>query len=71
MANTKTCDCGKENWRVIHYRHNHSAFESPKYGFHHSEWSKIECTKCGNIFSSKAKYVGSLPRVEGDCVYLE
>lgn len=34
MANGKTCACGRENWVVIHYKHNHSYFETPKGGWH-------------------------------------
>lgn len=67
MSNMKTCSCGKENWIVIHYKHNHSAFESPKYGWHSSAYSVIQCNKCGQVFSSKSKYVDSLPQVKGGC----
>lgn len=69
MANMKTCKCGKENWIVIHYRHNHSAFQYPKYAKHTSVYSKIQCQKCGNVFSSKSKFVDDLPRVTGGCCY--
>lgn len=67
MSNMKTCNCEKECWLVIHYKHNHSAFQSPKYGWHASAYSQIQCWKCGAVFSSKAKYVDTLPRVEGGC----
>nr|DAF85301.1 MAG TPA: C2H2 type zinc-finger protein [Siphoviridae sp. ct8aS59] len=65
MSYMKTCNCGKENWLVIHYKHNHSAFESPKYGWHKSAYSVIQCQKCKTIFSSKSKYVDNLPQVKG------
>ena len=71
MANGKTCNCGREHWVVIHYQHNHSAFESPKNGFHHSQYSVVQCRKCGNAFSTKAKYVEVLPRVKNGCLFLE
>lgn len=45
MSRMKTCNCGRENWLVIHYKHNHSAFESPKYGWHSSVYSVIQCKK--------------------------
>lgn len=67
MSNMKTCKCGRENWIVIHYKHNHSAFEFPKYGWHNSAYSQIQCKKCGHVFSSNAKYVEQLPIVEGGC----
>lgn len=67
MSYMKTCNCGKENWIVIHYKHNHSAFESPKYGWHKSVYSVVQCQKCGIIFSSKSKYVDNLRQVEGGC----
>lgn len=67
MSYMKTCNCGKENWIVIHYKHNHSAFESPKYGWHESRYSVIHCQKCNAIFSSKSKYVDNLPQVNGGC----
>lgn len=61
MANGKTCACGRENWVVIHYKHNHSYFETPKGGWHRSDYSTIECKKCGHVFHTKAKYVDTLP----------
>ena len=70
MANGKTCNCGRECWVVIHYQHNHSVFGS-KDGPHHSQYSMVQCTKCGNVFSTKAKYVEVLPRVKNGCLFLE
>ncbi len=69
MSYMKTCNCGREHWTVIHYKHNHSAFERPKYGWHPSVYSVIQCSKCGTVFSSKAKYVDDLPQVEGGCCH--
>lgn len=69
MSVMKTCDCGRENWEVIHYKHNHSYFEHPKGGWHKSDYSIIRCKKCGKGFSSKSKYVDNLPRVSGGCSY--
>lgn len=70
MSMTRTCRCGRDNWVVIHYKHNHSYFESPQGAMHWSEWSKIECKKCGHVFSSKAQYVDQLPMIEGGCIYM-
>lgn len=45
---------------VVHRRHNHSHFESPKGEEHYSLYSTVRCTKCGAIGSTKAKYVDDL-----------
>lgn len=66
MSVMKTCGCGREYYVVIHYKHNHSHFESPKGARHYSEYSKLQCKKCGAVFSSKAKYVDELPKEEID-----
>lgn len=66
MSVRRTCGCGKENYVVIHYKHNHSWFEAPKGARHPSQYSMIKCKKCGWVFSSKAKYVDNLPREEVD-----
>lgn len=66
MSSGKACICtekNKNNWVVIHYRHNHSAFETPKYGKHDSAYSIVQCKKCLMVWSTKASYVESL-RVE-------
>jgi hypothetical protein len=42
---------------VLEYKHNHSAFETPKYAYHPSEYSTLICTKCGWQWRSKAKYI--------------
>lgn len=46
------CTCGrkkndKTSLRILHYCCNHSAFESPKYGWHYSDYSQIICIKKG------------------------
>lgn len=51
----------KKNWRVRVRNGNYSAFESPKCGFHYSEYSTIECIACGHIWRTKARYVNDLP----------
>ena len=66
MSNMKTCGHGQENYVVIHYKHNHSWFESPKGGRHPSAYSMLQCKKCRAVFSSKSKYVDDLPREECD-----
>lgn len=50
----------KKNWVVIHRMYNISAFESPKYGRHPSDYSTVRCTKCGMIGRTKAQYVSEL-----------
>jgi hypothetical protein len=65
MASGKACICEKEkkdtkNWIVIHRKHNHSAFETPKYGCHPSDYSTVGCLKCGMLWRTKAKYVDCL-----------
>lgn len=57
MSMTRTCRCGRKYLRIYWYKHNHSAFETPKYGYHRSEWSKVVCIKCGHWWMSKAKYL--------------
>ena len=45
-------------WRVLQRRCNHSAFN----GYHQtpSEYSTIQCLRCGNAWRTKAEYVWSL-----------
>lgn len=57
MSEMKTCRCGREFQRITWYKHNHSAFERPKYGYHPSQYSKVICIKCGKNWMSKAKYL--------------
>lgn len=51
------------NWRVVHYRCNHSAFN----GYRHtcSDYSAVTCEKCGRVWRTKAKYVDNLPMMKG------
>lgn len=63
MSESFGCKCkvkDKSNWRVMHRKHNHSAFEFPKYGFHPSAYSTVLCLKCKAIGQTKAKYVDEL-----------
>jgi len=63
MSNSFGCKCNikdKNNWRVIHRYHNHSAFETPKYGEHSSKYSTVCCLKCRAMGQTKAKYVKDL-----------
>lgn len=64
MASGKACKCvvkDKKQWEVLHYKHNHSAFESPKYGEHSSQYSTVRCKVCGMVWHTKALYVEQLP----------
>jgi len=51
-----------KKWRVLHLKHNHSYFESPKGGEHPSNYSQIICIAKGCLgnFRTKANYVYSL-----------
>lgn len=67
MPSGKACMCenkDKNNWVVLHYKHNHSAFENPKYGEHHSDYSMVRCEVCGMVWSTKAGYVHSLRKID-------
>lgn len=64
MTKGNKCNCNKPDWVIIHYKHNHSAFESPKYAPHYSEYSTVYCNSCGGLWRTKAKYVESLPLSE-------
>lgn len=57
MSNMKTCNCDPKFRRVQIRNGNYSAFESPKYQFHPSDYSLIRCMKCGWVFRSNAKWV--------------
>jgi len=55
------CDIkNKDNWVIVCFIHNHSAFESPKYYPHYSDYSTVRCLNCGAIGRTKAKYVSLL-----------
>ncbi len=69
MAVSFGCKCevkDKKNWVVKHRNHNHSAFESPKYEEHYSEYSSVRCTKCHACGRTKAKYVCLLEDDKGE-----
>jgi len=64
MAAGCHCKCNVKdhnNWVVTVRNGNYSAFESPKNGFHYSDYSSVKCTKCGMIWRTKANYVVDLP----------
>lgn len=64
MGSGVRCKCDNPEWKVLHYKHNHSAFETPKYAEHYSEYSTIICMNCGHVWRTKAKYVEDLPLYE-------
>lgn len=69
MGSGQACVCktkDKRNWVVRHYKHNHSAFQTPKYGAHSSDYSMVQCKKCLRIWSTKATYVEGLALEEFD-----
>lgn len=61
------CKCGEprkkamEHWVVRVYHGNYSAFHG--YRFQKSAYSEVQCTTCGAIWRTKAKYVEELPVV--------
>lgn len=55
------CKCDNPKWVVLHYKHNHSAFSSPKYAEHYSEYSTVACKNCYATWRTKARYVDNLP----------
>ena len=67
MSESMHCICeGKlkdkiKNYRVVHRYHNHSYFQSPKGGEHHSRYSTVKCLKCKACGTTKASYVDILP----------
>jgi len=67
MSESFGCKCiikDKSNWRVIHRMCNYSAFESPKYGPHPSNYSTVSCIKCTSTGRTKAKYVNGLEDID-------
>ena len=63
MSHSFSCKCkikNKKNWRVMHRKHNHSYFESPKGAEHPSDYSTVLCLKCTGCGRTKAKYVDEL-----------
>ena len=64
MAKQNRCKCNNPDWEIIHYKHNHSAFESPKYDEHYSVYSTLYCKNCGGVWRTKAKYVETIKTKE-------
>jgi hypothetical protein len=59
------CTCGnRDNWRVVTYRGNYSAFSG--YRFTPSDYSEVKCDErlggCGARWRTKAKYVDEILR---------
>jgi len=47
-----------ENWAILTYRGNFSAFNG--YKFAPSDYSCIQCKKCSSVWRTKASYVEQL-----------
>lgn len=59
-----SCRCdNRDAWAVVHYHCNFSAFN----GYHYtpSDYSLVQCGRCGARWRTKAKYVDSLPSSTG------
>ena len=68
MSNSFGCKCkikDKTQWVVLHRECNFSHFQKPKGQQHYSEYSLVECLKCGAFGRTKAKYVSKLKDKEG------
>ena len=66
------CKCEKKdknNWRVLHRKCNYSAFESPKYGRHPSDYSTVFCLRCNALGRTKANYVDGLKDITTSAYY--
>ena len=65
MSHSHACSCtGKDKrkkWVVTGRRCNYSYFETPKGGWHHSDYSQLRCKECGGLWRTKAKYVDDIP----------
>jgi hypothetical protein len=67
MSGWQPCTCEgtpeekRKNWVVLHRKHNHSYFESPKGCEHYSDYSLVCCLNCSGMFRTKADYVSDLP----------
>jgi len=65
MSGGCSCQCAgtrdekRKFWVVTDRECNHSAFNG--YHWTPSDYSRIECSRCGRAWRSKAKYVDSLP----------
>ena len=60
MSKGNRCRCNNPKWEILHYKHTHSAFKTPKYAEHYSEYSTIICKNCNNVWRTKAQYVKKL-----------
>lgn len=58
---SKPCTAGPTEWRVAQYRCNHSAFNG--YRKTPSDYSLIQCLRCGYLWRSKAKYTNGMPMI--------
>lgn len=57
---SKTIEERRKNWEIVNYKCNYSSFESPKNGYHPSDYSDLKCKKCSAMWRTKAKYVDKL-----------
>lgn len=67
MSGGNVCRCEESNkpmkdrqWFVYRRKCNFSHFESPKGGYHYSNYSSVHCAKCDAMWRTKAKYVNEL-----------
>lgn len=58
----RPCSAGSEEWRVVDYRCNYSAFSG--YRRTPSDYSLVQCTRCRTSWRTRAKYVEQLRRGE-------
>lgn len=61
MSGGRGCRCkikNHDNWRVLQYKCNHSAFNG--YNYTPSDYSSITCVECHSCWRTKAKYVDKL-----------
>ena len=65
MSGGPACACPERSfpierrrWLIIDYKCNHSAFNG--YRETPSDYSKVQCTECGRVWSTKAAYVDDL-----------
>ncbi len=60
------CECfgdkidRRVNWRIVHYKHNHSVFEYPAGDAHPSDYSTVVCLLCRGAGRTKSKWVDEL-----------
>lgn len=60
-----TCTKAQRDWRVIHKRHNHSAFNG--YRWTASAYSAVRCWTCRHWWRTTAAYVDTLPVSDEFC----